>query len=113
ICRLAGAVEEFDANAARVDWALLNAAGPPAGASEAEVAEFTRLQGDSAKFLGRAESALGTFNQRVGEAGDLQPAELAAITTQVDSAGLHASLKGAIEAQDWPTAETLVGETQP
>ena len=113
ICRLSGSIEEFDSNTAKVDWSLLNAAGAPAGASEAEVAEFTRLQDDSAKYLGRAESSLGTFNQRVGEAGDLLPADLGAIVSRVDSAGLHASLKGAIEAKDWPTAEALVADAEP
>lgn len=113
ICRLAGSLEEFSSNAQRADYALLNAAGPPAGASEAEVAEFTRLQSDSAKYLGRAESALSTFNERLAGAGEWTPTDLAATAQQIDSKGLHASLKDAIAAKDWPTAEALVGDAQP
>ncbi len=113
ICRLAGSLTEFDSNAQRADWDALKASGPAAGASEAEVAEFTRTRDQSALYMGRAESSLGTFNGRLKAAGDLTPAELSAIATKLDSNGLHASLKGAIEAGDWPTAETLVSETQP
>ncbi len=113
VCRLAGSMEEYDANIQLVNWQLLQTAAAPSGLSEQEATAWLQRQEDSSKYLGRAESSFGTFNTRLVEAGDLAPAELVAIADRTDSQGLHAALQKSIADKDYAAAEALTGEIEP
>jgi len=121
LCRLGGAMKEFDGNAQKTDWEALQP--PPEGLSEAELAQYMGNQEQAAKYAGRAASAFNTFNVRLNETAAITPeqaemigpqiAGLKQVADSVDSAGLSDALDKAVVAKDWATARSLIEEAQP